>query len=167
MRRISKKFRLSFILLFALITAFSGCNTIDLFEKVVTIPKQEWKSSFKPAFEFTIKDTAAVYHVYIIVRHGDRYNFNNLWINLYTLSPDKKQSRAQYELPLANNNQGWLTNSAMDDIYEHRIALTPANQGVSFSKAGTYRFTLEHIMREDPLKHMLDVGLRIEKKVAE
>jgi gliding motility-associated lipoprotein GldH len=164
MRMISKRFRLSIFFLFALLTTFSGCNTIDLFEKVESIPKQEWKSSFKPVFEFTIKDTAALYHIYIIIRHSDRYNFNNLWVNLYTLSPDQKQTKAQYELPLANNNKGWLTNTAMDDIYEHRIALTPANQGIYFSKAGNYRFTLEHIMREDPLKHMLDVGLRIEKK---
>jgi gliding motility-associated lipoprotein GldH len=164
MRLISKKFRLSIYLLFALPIAFSGCTTIDLFEKVESIPDQEWKSSFKPVFEFTIKDTTALYHLYIIIRHSDRYNFNNLWVNLYTLSPDKKQTKAQYELPLANNNKGWLTNTAMDDIYEHRIALTPANQGIYFSKAGSYSFTLEHIMREDPLKHMFDVGLRIEKK---
>jgi gliding motility-associated lipoprotein GldH len=162
MRLISKKFML--LLSCASLFALSGCETIDLFEKVESIPKQEWKSSFKPDFEFTIHDTTAVYLVYAIVRHTDRYNFNNLWINLYTLSPDKKQNKAQYELPLANNNQGWLTNSAMDDIYEHRIALTPENKGVRFSKAGNYRFTIEHIMREDPLKHMLDVGLRIEKK---
>jgi hypothetical protein len=48
----------------------------------------------------------------------------------------------------------------MDDIYEHRIQLG-APQTL---KAGTYIFTVEQIMREDPLEHVLDVGLRIEKK---
>jgi gliding motility-associated lipoprotein GldH len=163
MQLMTKKPRLAFPLLILLLTFFSSCNTIDLFERAVSIPNQEWKSSYKPVFEFTIHDTAAAYNVYIIIRHSDRYNFNNLWVNLYTVSPDMKQTRAQYELPLANNNSGWMA-TAIDDIYEHRIALTPANQGIYFSKAGTYRFTLEHIMREDPLKHMLDVGLRIEKK---
>ncbi len=33
---------------------FSCCNKIDLFEKVISIPQQEWKSGFKPAFKFTI-----------------------------------------------------------------------------------------------------------------
>lgn len=152
-----------FLPLLMLALTIASCNTIDLFEKVDSIPGQKWKSSFKPAFQFNITDTTAAYQVYIIIRHTDRYNFNNLWVNLYTLSPDNKQTKAQYELPLANNNSGWLA-TAMDDIYEHRIALTPANQGIYFSKAGTYTFTLEHIMREDPLMHMLDVGLRIEKK---
>ena len=31
-------------------------------------------------------------------------------------------------------------------------------------KAGNYTFTIEQIMREDPLENVLNVGLRIEKK---
>jgi hypothetical protein len=48
----------------------------------------------------------------------------------------------------------------MDDIYEHRI---PLGEPQSL-KAGTYTFSLEQIMREDPLEHVLNVGLRLEKK---
>jgi gliding motility-associated lipoprotein GldH len=140
-----------------------SCNSIDLYEKTVAIPRQEWKSSYKPTFAFTIQDTTVPYQVYIVLRHTDKYNYNNIWVNLYTLSPDRQQSRAQYELPLANNNKGWLA-TAIDDIYEHRVALTPMNQGIYFKKPGTYSFTIEHIMREDPLKYMLNVGLRVEKK---
>jgi gliding motility-associated lipoprotein GldH len=134
-----------------------------MYEKTVAIPQQSWKSSYKPVFNFTISDTTVPYQVYIVLRHTDKYNYNNIWINLYTLSPDKQQSKAQYELPLANNNKGWLA-TAMDDVYEHRVALTPLNQGIYFRKAGTYIFTLEHIMREDPLKNILNIGLRVEKK---
>ena len=145
--------------------SFFSCNTIDLFERAESVPKQEWRSSYKPSFSFVIKDTVSTYLVYIILRHTDKYNYNNLWVNLNTVDPDQKQTKVQYELPLANNNSGWLA-TAMDDIYEHRISLTPQNQGLSFKKPGTYTFTLEHIMREDPLEHVLDVGMRIEKKPA-
>jgi hypothetical protein len=48
----------------------------------------------------------------------------------------------------------------MDDIYEHRIPLAPEQN----LKAGTYTFTIEQIMREDPLKNVLNAGLRLEKK---
>ena len=54
--------------------------------------------------------------------------------------------------------------TGMDDIYEHRILLTPARQNFYFKKPGNYAFTVEQIMREDPLQNVLDVGLRIEKK---
>ena len=70
---------------------------------------------------------------------------------------------ARYDLQLANNENGWLA-SGMDDIYEHRISLTPGNENFYFRRKGDYTFTVEQIMREDPLEHVLNVGLRIEKK---
>ena len=65
----------------------------------------------------------------------------------------------RYDLLLATNEKGWL-GSGMDDIFEHRVQI---QQETKFSRPGTYSFTLEQIMREDPLKHVLDVGVRIEK----
>ncbi len=84
-------------------------------------------------------------------------------MNLYTQAPGDSVQKVQYELPLASKEKGWL-GSAMDDLYEHRIALTPQNQKLFFRKPGEYIFTLEQIMREDPLQHVMDVGLRLEKK---
>ena len=68
--------------------------------------------------------------------------------------------KIQYDLTLATNEKGWL-GSGMDDIYEHRIPLTPEE---SF-KPGNYTFRVEQIMREDPLKNVLNVGLRVEKEI--
>ena len=51
----------------------------------------------------------------------------------------------------------------MDDIWEIR---TQINQSpIQFRHQGEYEFTLEQIMREDPLKHVLNVGVRIEKAI--
>lgn len=141
----------------------SSCAKIDLYEKVATIPDHEWKSSFRPSFTFEIADTTSPYQLYVILRHNQKYNFNNIWVNLHTKSPDGTVSKAQYELPLATNEKGWL-GTGMDDLYEHRIALTPLNQQFYFKKAGTYTFSLEHVMREEPLENVMNVGLRIEKK---
>jgi gliding motility-associated lipoprotein GldH len=142
----------------------SSCTKIDLYEKVATIPDHEWKGSFRPSFTFEITDTTAPYQLYVILRHNQKYNYNNIWVTLHTKSPDGTVSKAQYELPLATNEKGWL-GTGMDDLYEHRIALTPLNQQFYFKKAGTYTFSLEHVMREEPLKNVMNVGLRIEKKV--
>jgi hypothetical protein len=50
----------------------------------------------------------------------------------------------------------------MDDIYEHRIPLTPVAE--KFRKPGEYTFTVEQIMRENPLNNVLNVGIRVEKQ---
>jgi gliding motility-associated lipoprotein GldH len=141
----------------------ASCNTIDLYEKSVSIPAHSWKSSYKPSFSFTIKDTTVPYKVFLVLRHNDKYRFNNIYINLSTKQPgaDSIQT-ARFDLPLATNEKGWLA-SGMDDIYEHRIALTPAGNNFYFRKKGDYIFTLEQIMREDPLNNVLNAGLRIEK----
>ena len=135
-------------------------TTIDLYEKAVTIPKHQWSSSFKPSFDFTIKDTSAPYRLFLILRHNEKYNFNNIFVNVYVKGPGQDSvQKIQQDLVLATNEKGWLA-SAMDDIYEHRIQL-----GTEQSlKAGNYTFTIEQIMREDPLENVLNVGLRIEKK---
>jgi len=156
------RFFLMLPLVVALFSIFS-CTSIDLYERTVPIPQHAWNSQFKPQFKFNITDTTVPYQVYIIIRHNDRYNFNNIWLNLYTQAPNADVQKVQYELPLASKEKGWL-GSAMDDIYEHRIAITPQNQKLYFQHAGEYVFTLEHIMREDPLQHVMDVGLRLEKK---
>lgn len=54
----------------------------------------------------------------------------------------------------------------MDDIFEHRQLLTPrsADKAFYFKKPGDYTFTIEQIMREDPLEQVLNTGIRIEKK---
>lgn len=134
------------------------CTTADLYEKTVPLPDHEWKGTYKPEFEFTIKDTASLYQVFFVMRHTEKYNYNNIWINLYSQQPGDTLRKAPFELQLATNEKGWLA-SGMDDIYEHRIQLI---QPVRF-KAGTYKLILENIMREDPLQHVLNVGIRIEK----
>ena len=137
-----------------------SCTTIDLYEKSVTLPKHQWNSSFKPAFDFTIKDTSAPYKLFFVIRHNEQYNFNNIFVNLYVKGPGQDTAqKIQQDLVLATNEKGWLA-SGMDDIYEHRIQLG-SEQNL---KAGNYTFTIEQIMREDPLANVLNVGLRIEKK---
>jgi gliding motility-associated lipoprotein GldH len=72
---------------------------------------------------------------------------------------DTTTKTQQYDLRLANDETGWL-GKGMDDIFEHRILI---QQRTRFTRAGEYRFKLEHTMREDPLQHVMNIGLRIEK----
>lgn len=140
----------------------SACNRIDLYERVEPVPAHQWQSKFKPAFAFNIKDTAAAYQLYFIVRHNNRYKYNNVWVNLYAKAPTDTARKFTLELPLANK-EGWL-GTGMDDIYDHRIAFALDPAVFNFARAGEYSFTLEQIMREDPLPDVMDVGIRLEKK---
>ena len=150
------------ILYFLLLTSyfFTSCTTIDLYEKTATIPGHSWENSFRPSFDFTIKDTSSLYQLFLVLRHNEKYNYNNIYINLYILAPGQDTAiKIQRNLALATNEKGWQA-TGMDDIYEHRIELGEPQK----LKAGHYKFTIEQIMRENPLQNVLDAGLRVEKK---
>ena len=136
-----------------------ACTKVDVFEKNVTIPDHEWSSAFKPEIVFQITDTLSTYNIFTVVRHSDAYRYKNIWVNIYTQAPGDTMNKQQLDLKLAPDDKGWL-GSGMDDIYEHRILITDKPVAL---KAGTYRFKLENIMREDPLEHVFNVGIRVER----
>lgn len=137
-----------------------ACKTVDVFEKNVTIPQQEWDRSFQPAIAFNISDTAALYNIYVTLRHTHAYNYNNIWLNVNFTLPGDTARRQRVDILLADNNKGWI-GTGMDDIYEVRKLITP--QPYRFKNPGQCTFTLEQIMRENPLKHIMNAGIRVEK----
>jgi gliding motility-associated lipoprotein GldH len=138
----------------------SACTTVDVFEKNITIPRHEWSSSFRPEIRFEIKDTLSRYNLFAVVRHADAYRYKNIWINMYMQMPGDTLIKQRLDLRLATDDKGWL-GSGMDDIFEHRILIT--QQPVLLKRSGTYLFRLQNIMREDPLEHIMNVGIRVEK----
>ncbi|MBO9200018.1 MULTISPECIES: gliding motility lipoprotein GldH [Niastella] len=153
----------SYILLLTCYFLLPACGTVDVFERNATIPQQSWSSNYKPEIAFTIdpRDTLSRYNIFIVIRHTDAYRYKNIWINVHTESPGGVVNNQPLNLQLATDNKGWL-GSGMDDIFEHRIQITPPQSPERLS-AGTYRFKLENIMREDPLKNVMNVGIRLEK----
>ncbi|MEO8172768.1 MAG: gliding motility lipoprotein GldH [Sediminibacterium sp.] len=137
----------------------AGCDTLDVFEKAVSFPKHEWKTSDKPSFTFTIEDTVSAYHIYVIFRHEDSYHFNNLWLNISTQAPQDTVKTQLINIPLADNKKGWL-GAGMDDVFDHRARVTRLPLKL---RKGNYTFTLEQNMREEPLQYVLNAGIRVEK----
>ena len=150
-----KQIFLFFITSFLLV----ACTTVDVFEKNITIPKHEWSSSFKPEIIFNISDTVSRYNIFAVIRHTDAYRYKNIWMNMYTQFPGDSVKKQKLDVQLATDDKGWL-GSGMDDIFEHRVLITDEPK---LLRAGTYRFRLEHIMREDPLEYVMNVGIRVEK----
>ena len=133
---------------------------IDLFEKQAQIPSQQWFYNNIPGFTFHIEDTGALYNVYIVLRHTDQYNYNNIWLRVGSKVPGDSMYFQNINLILANDAKGW-EGSGMDDIFEVRKNISPGP--LSFKKPGDYTFSIGQIMRENPLKHILSVGVRVEK----
>lgn len=146
------------IILLMLLGSLQSCNTIDVYEQTISLPKHEWKSNLRLNFSPQIKDSIGYYNIYFVLRHSESYHFNNIWINLTSTLPNDSPRTQRLNIQLASGN-GWLGTS-MDDIIEQRLLL---NKQPMRLKAGTYKFSITQIMREDPLENILNAGLRIEK----
>ena len=137
-----------------------SCAKINVFEKNVSFKEHAWPGIVKPQIEFNITDTNSLYNIYIVLRHSDAYNFNNIWIKCTVITPgDTTKKSRDYNLTLATNDKGW-SGIGMDDIFEHRVLIQP---NTKFSRAGNYQFILQQVMREDPLENILNVGMRVER----
>ncbi len=141
-----------------LVFGLASCETIDIYEKTTAFKTHSWKSAEKPSFTFEINDTTSLYNIFLVLRHEDAYNYNNIWINMIVKGPADMDT-IRREFILGNNKQGWL-GSGMDDFFEHRI---PFNDKPAPLRSGKYTFTLQQDMREDPLEHIMNVGVRVEK----
>ena len=140
--------------------SLTGCTHLDLFEKITIIPEQKWFYNNKPEFSFDIGDTVATYNIFIVLRHTDSYEYNNIWLRLGSKAPGESVNFQNLDLTLGTDAKGWL-GEGMDDIFDVRKNITSGP--VSFKKKGTYTFSIAQIMRENPLKHILNVGIRVEK----
>ena len=155
-----KNFRLKHFALIIICLSFIGCSHLNIYEKITAIPGQAWYYNNIPSFSFTITDTIATYNIYIVLRHTDAYEYNNIWLRLSTQAPGKPAVSQNLDLTLGTDAKGW-EGEGTDDIFEVRKNITRGP--VPFRKAGTYTFTVAQIMRENPLKHILNVGIRVEK----
>jgi gliding motility-associated lipoprotein GldH len=95
-----------------------------------------------------------------VLRHTDAYIYNNIWLALGSQAPGDTMRFQNINLELGNDAMGW-EGTGMDDIFEIRKNIT--NGPIPFKKTGDYTFTIAQIMRENPLKHILNVGIRVEK----
>ncbi len=149
----------SFFGYFLVVSLFTSCNTLDVFEKTEAFPNHQWSSLTKPSFTFTIEDTVSTYNIFVIIRHEDAYHYNNLWLNITTQAPQDSLKTQLVNIKLANNKKGWL-GTGMDDVFDHRAKIT--RNPVKLKK-GNYTFLLQQQMREEPLLYMLNAGIRVEK----
>lgn len=133
---------------------------MDTFEKNVQIPKHEWDYTFQPEINFTITDTVSAYNAFVTLRHTDAYAYKNIWLYISTQQPGNNNiQKERFEFVLQNQNGEWL-GTGMSDIWEVRL---PLFETIRFTKQGNYSIRLQQTMRDNPLLHIMNAGIRIEK----
>jgi gliding motility-associated lipoprotein GldH len=140
----------------------SGCgDKARVYEQYTDFDEPYWLVSDTPAFEFEILQPADKYTLYGNIRNTVSFPNARLFFTYYLqdsmgVEIDKKLV-TQYLFDAKTGKP--FGSSGLGDIYDHRVELVKNYQ---FKYKGKYRIKLEQSTREDTLKGILAVGLRIE-----
>lgn len=148
-----------YTLLLALLVLLTSCNKNVVYSEYKTFKEEAWYAKDKAVFDLEMTDTQSLNNISLMVRHGDAYPFNNLFLFVSTKYPDGKILTDTMEIVLASQKGEWL-GSGVGDIFDFKV---PVKKNVRFPLAGKYQFSFEQAMRVDPLPMVLDFGFEIEK----
>jgi gliding motility-associated lipoprotein GldH len=133
---------------------------IDSFEQTVQISRHEWSTEKVAEVSFNVTDTTNLYNVFVVLRHTDAYAYKNIWLTLATMQPgESSYKKERFEFILQEPDGTWL-GTGLNDIWEVR---SPLFTNIRFTKQGTYNIRIQHAMRDQPLLHIMNAGLRLEK----
>jgi gliding motility-associated lipoprotein GldH len=147
------------VVLFFILIFFIGCKVKPEFEKSKVIPAGKWNNNVVAKGDLTITNTNAFYNLFVVIRHTDAYSYNNIWLQVLFANGKNKVIDQKVEMPLANDANGWF-GVGMNDIWEcrHKINTNP----IKFTEPGEYNFSVQQIMRDNPLLNVVSAGFRVE-----
>jgi len=149
-----------FFLFFALLL-FAGCDSNRVFEDYTEFSDRSWKINNPASFEFEIRDISKKYNLYYNVRNSLDYPFARLFVQ-YTLrdSSGTELSKKLVSNFLFDQKTGRpLGRSGLGDVYDNQFLLL---ENQEFKSPGIYKIQLEQFNRQDSLRGILAVGLRVE-----
>jgi len=137
-----------------------SCDSNRVYETNVDFKDRAWKITEPAKFEFQITDTLQKYNLLMDVRNSIDYPFARLFVN-YDLRKDSiSLSKELVSVYLFDQKTGKpFGTSGIGDIYDNQFLLM---KNYSFKKSGKYNMSLQQFMRQDTIKGILAVGLRVE-----
>lgn len=141
----------------AFLFVLTSCSTGSIYQESISVPTEGWEIDSTAQFQVEIVDASVPYDIEILTRNTSTYGYQNLWLFIDEQLPDGSNKRDTMEIYLADNRGRWL-GSGMGSLYQ---LSTPFKQEYYFPGEGNYTFTIVQGMRQESLKGISDVGLRV------
>ena len=148
-----------FIFLLAISAIWSCSDPNAVIDQNVVITNNNWSYVNKIKNKVTITDETIPYNLYMNLRVTADYKYANLFVLIKQVNPDKQTKTTRYEFKLANADGEWLGDGS-GSIYSYQV---PFKKDYKFPAKGVYTFEIEQNMRDNPLREVTDVGMRVER----
>ena len=136
-----------------------GCGPSYFFEQKKDIPNGVWTWRDSLDFVFEIKDTTAIYNLYLDVKAKDSYPNENIYLKLFTGFPDGH--RLEYTRSFnVFDTKGALIGKRSGSAATQQFVL---QENAFFSTPGSYKITVQQFLRLDSIEGIESIGLAVQK----
>ncbi|MEO6849974.1 MAG: gliding motility lipoprotein GldH [Mucilaginibacter sp.] len=137
----------------------AGCtDPKSIVDQSTAIDNHNWSYSNKIRYNVKIDDASIPYNLYINLRVTGDYRYSNMFVLLKRNGP-KLKGVTRFEITLANKDGEWYGQGS-GNLYSYQV---PLITNFKFPEKGNYEFEFEQNMRDNPLREVSDVGVRVEK----
>ncbi|MDF3077832.1 MAG: gldH [Sphingobacteriaceae bacterium] len=142
----------------ALALLIASCNDNAVVDTNQVVSGYKWSYINKIKIPVKIEDNSKAYKLFLNLRHTADYKYSNIFVLIHQSGPGMKPETIRKEFQLAYPDGEWLGKGS-GDLYTYQL---PFKENYKFPATGTYTFSFEQNMRDNPLQEISDVGMRVE-----
>jgi gliding motility-associated lipoprotein GldH len=142
-----------------LLLSFFSCSHKEVFFDFHSVVDASWARADTAVFEVNITDAAIPYDIFVEIRHNEHYPFSNIWLFVNVETPERSVRTDTIGVDLADVYGKWYGKG----FSLHNFSI-PYEKSFLFPHPGVYTFSICQGMRDNPLKGVSDIGLKISKK---
>ncbi|WP_291529078.1 gliding motility lipoprotein GldH [Bacteroides sp. UBA939] len=146
----------SLILLFVA-SFFIACDKQVVYHVYQSLPADGWRKQDTLFFKIMASDSVALYSISVEVRNRNIYPYQNLPLLISCDSPEAQNAKKDtLQLTLADSGGVWL-GDGWGDLYQSSFS----TGYIRIGKAGEYRFKITHLLPDDKLPGINDIGIKL------
>lgn len=155
-----KPVKISFLFVVLLATVLASCQDQSVIvDTNIELDKHNWSYTEKVRIPLSIESADIPFNLYLNLRHTSDYKYSNIFLLIHITGPDGKKITERREFKLAQPDGEWL-GSGSGNLYSYQIIF---KEDYKFPLKGKYMIELEQNMRDNPLDHITDAGIRVER----
>lgn len=137
-----------------LVAIMYSCSTNTVYHRYLPTDDKGW--SREDTLSFVLPDSmkTGMYHTEIGIRHTEAYPYKDIWLSILLPQSDKADTIHIY---LANDRGNWNSNGSTGGYFQYSVNATE----FSYSPSQNYTIKISHIMNDNPLQGISDIGLKI------
>lgn len=149
----------NFVFLSVLLLMVFSCTKPPVYFKYQNVEDSAWHMDSVLTFQTVNMDTLNVYQMDVYLRHGLKYAYKNLWLQLDVQSPEGMLVSKKIELQLTDK-EGFWKGTSISSLVDYKAVL---DNHLVLSDTGTYTWRFSHLMSDTVLYEISDVGMSLSK----